>query len=342
MYDLGLGVFDEDGGEEEPQPDPVKQKKDRRWLRRSLLALSLVLALVVGVGAFYVVVGVNALQGLKREPGLMPTDNPETGAPVLNEGPVDFVLIGTDSRGSDRGRSDTLMIAHLNTERNALYLISFPRDLYVPIAGHGKNKINAAYSFGGAALTVKTVQNLTGTKMDHTAIIDFPGFVGLTSDVGGVTVFNQVASSNLGYDFPRGDITIKGEQALAYVRQRYGLPGGDFDRAERQRIVVRALILKLLKPSTMANPATFNAVATKLGANVTVDDQLTNQVIWNLATDTNISSSAQIRQLQAPIGRAARVHGSDVLFANETQMAELSEAIRTDQLGAYWNKYGED
>lgn len=341
MYDLGLGVFDDADGED-PQPDPTTQKKQRKWLRRSLLALGLVLAMVVGVGAFYVVVGVNALQGLKREPGLMPTDNPETTVPILNDGPVDFVLIGSDSRGSDRGRSDTLMIAHLNTERNALYLISFPRDLYVPIPGHGKNKINAAYSFGGAALTVKTLQDLTKTKMDHTVIIDFPGFIGLTSDVGGVTVFNQVASSNLGYDFPRGDITIKGEQALAYVRQRYGLPGGDFDRAERQRIVVRALILKLLKPSTMANPATFNAVATKLGSNLTVDDQLTNQAIWSLATDTNISSAGQIRQLQAPIARSARIHGSDVLFANETQLAELSEALRTDQLGAYWNKYGED
>jgi len=340
MDDLGLDVFDEAG--HDPRPDPGEHTKQRRWLRRSLLALTVVIALVVGVAGFYVAVGLSALQGLKREPGLLPTDNPEPITQTMDDGPVDIVLIGSDSRGSDRGRSDTLMVAHLNTERNALYLISFPRDLYVEIPGHGKNKINAAYAFGGPALAVKTLQNTTGVTMDHTAIIDFEGFIGLTSDVGGITVFNQIASSNLGYDFPRGDITIKGEQALAYVRQRYGLPRGDFDRAERQRIVVRALILKLLKPGTVANPATFNAVASKLGSYVTIDERLTNDVIWNLATGTNIGASGQIRQLQAPIARAKRINGADVLLADRGRLTELSEAIRTDQLGAYWDAYGED
>lgn len=342
MQDSGLNLFDL--GSEEPsesQPDAQEKKSRRKWLRRFMIAFATVIALIVGVSGFYLVVGVQALQSIKREPGLLPTEN-ATNTRLLGDGPVNFVLIGSDSRGPDRGRSDTLMIAHLNAEHNTLYLISIPRDSYVDIPGHGKNKVNAAYSFGGAPLAISTVQNLTGTQMDHTAIIDFEGFIGLTSDIGGVSVFNEIASSNLGFTYPRGQITLSGEQALAYVRQRHNLPRGDFDRAARQRIVVRALILKLMNPATLANPATFNAVASKLGKYVRVDDGLTNEVIWSLASNNNIRSAKAIRQLQVPISRGAMIKGSSVQIIDTKRMAELSEALRTDQLEPYWAKYGED
>lgn len=341
MQESGLDLFDADP-EDEPEsiPDANDTKTRRKWLRRVMIAFATVIALIVGVAGFYVVVGVQALQSIKREPGLMPTENATN--PLLDDGPVNFILIGSDSRGADRGRSDTLMIAHLNAEHNALYLISIPRDSYVDIPGHGKNKVNAAYSFGGAPLAITTVQNLTGARMDHTAIIDFEGFIGLTSDVGGVTIFNEIASSNLGFTFPRGEITISGEQALAYVRQRHNLPRGDFDRAARQRVVVRALILKLMNPTTLANPATFHSVAGKLGKYVTVDDRLTNDAIWSLASNNNIRSARAIRQLQVPIARGAMIKGSSVQIIDTKRMAEFSAALRTDQLESYWATYGED
>jgi polyisoprenyl-teichoic acid--peptidoglycan teichoic acid transferase len=345
MDDLGLSVFDDDDGEDGDKPEaeqPGERKRRRTWMRVLVITSSLMLAMVLGVGGFYLTVGLNALQSIKRDPSMLPTDDNRTVS-VSDNGPVNFVLMGSDSRGSDRGRSDTLMVAHLNAERNALYLISVPRDLYVSIPGHGTNKINAAYSFGGSALTIKTVEQLLNIQIDHAAIIDFDGFVGLTSEVGGVTVFNEITSTNLGFDFPRGDLTLKGDQALAYVRQRYGLPRGDLDREARQRAVVKALTLKLLKPSTMANPATFSAVANKLGSYLTVDNQLTNDAIWKLASSLAIRSADDIRELQVPVGASKRVSGAgDVLIPNSAQLTTLSTAIQSDQLGAYWTTYGED
>ncbi|MCE1175145.1 MAG: LCP family protein [Propionibacteriales bacterium] len=338
--EIGLDFLDD----AEPAVLSTTERKRRRtWLRRSLVILTVVLGLVAVTAGFYLVVGLQALQSLKREPGLLPTDDGYQSAPVNITGPLNFVLMGSDSRGSDRGRSDSLMVAHLNTARDKVYLITLPRDLYVEIPGHGKNKINAAYSFGGPALTVKTVQNLLSTRMDHTVVIDFEGFIGLTTDVGGVTVFNETDSTNLGFHFPRGNITISGEQALAYVRERYDLPGGDLDRAARQRNVVKALILKLLKPEVIGNPATFNAVATKLGAYVTADDKLTNELIWTTATSLNIRAGDDIRQIQAPLSGFASIDGvGSVDLVDTPKMTELAQAVAGDSLGGYWQQYGED
>lgn len=342
MDNLGLRVFEEEDPSENSAPSQNERVGRRAWMRGLLIATSVVLALVLGVGGFYLAVGLNALQNIKRDPSIMPTGDGRTN-PVTDTGPVDFILMGSDSRGSDRGRSDTLMLAHLNAARDTLYLISIPRDLYVNIPGHGMNKINAAYSFGGSALTIKTVEQLLGIQVDHAAIIDFEGFIGLTSEVGGVTVFNEIPSTNLGFDFPRGDITLKGEQALAYVRQRYNLPRGDFDREARQRAVVKAMALKLLNPSTMANPVTFNSVATKVGGYLTVDNGLTNDNIWKLASSLAIRSGSDIRQLQIPIGTAKRVSGAgDVLIPKAGQLSDLSTALKTDKLGGYVQTYGED
>ncbi len=339
--DIGLTFLDE-----EPEALIVsssERKRRRVWLRRGLLALGVVIALILGTAGFYLVVGLQALQSIRRDPGLLPTDDAYQTVPPRESGPLNFVLMGSDSRNSnDPGRSDSLMVAHLDASRSTLYLITVPRDLYVDIPGHGKNKVNAAYAFGGAALTVKTVQQLTDARMDHTILIDFDGFIGLTSDIGGVTVFNEIPSTNLGFTWPRGNITISGEEALAYVRQRYDLPRGDFDRAARQRDVVKAIILKLMKPEVMANPATFNAVASKLGHYVRVDTRLTNEAIWALASSLGLHNARDIRQIQVPISRDDQINGASVQILNTERMALLKEALATDSLGGYWNQYGED
>ena len=124
------------------------------------------------------------------------------------------------------------------------YIISFPRDMYVNIPGYGKNKINAAFAFGGAPLAVRTLENLTGVRMDHVVLIDFEGFIRLTEDLHGVTVTNKTAFSSHGFDYPKGKITIAGEEALWFVRERHQLPGGDLDRAENQRNVIKAIVQK--------------------------------------------------------------------------------------------------
>ena len=97
------------------------------------------------------------------------------------------------------------------------------------------NKINAAYAFGGPSLLIRTVENLTALRIDHFAVVDFAGFRSVVDAVGGIDVGISAATNNDGVDFHQGVNHLDGTQALAYVRQRYGLADGDLDRAQRQQ-----------------------------------------------------------------------------------------------------------
>lgn len=331
---LGLGVLD--ATEDAPAAKPPR-KKMRTWL----LILTGLLTVILVAGGFYIIRALFALTDIQRDSGLMPDYTGRPPAPVIADPPTNFVLMGSDTRGGERGRSDVLILAHLTSARDKVYLISFPRDLYVEIPGHGKNKINAAYSFGGPALTVRTLENLLEVRMDHTAIIDFEGFVGLTNEVGGVTVFNVTESTAHGYTWPRGEVTIQGDEALAYVRQRYDLPGGDLGRAERQRAVVKALVLKLANPRTLANPVTFNNVASQIGRYFTVDDELTVQRMWDLATTTSLRRGSDLESLQAPIsGFGTSPAGGAIDIVDKKRMAALADALANDGMDTYVETYG--
>ncbi|HLT60497.1 MAG TPA: LCP family protein, partial [Microlunatus sp.] len=236
MPDSPGGLF---GFAEEPNPEQPPQRRKRRALPAILTAVAgaLVLALVAG---FLYASSVNQTvsDNLERRedtlPGDTETDRPQR-QPSQEKGAVNFVLLGSDSRDPDNasgtGRSDVLIVAHLNAERNKAYLISFTRDLWVKIPGKRKAKINAAYAWGGPKLTVKTVESITGARIDHVALIDFEGFIQLTSELGGVTIYNDQAFETHGYSYPEGQITISGEEALWFVRERKKLRNGDLDRA---------------------------------------------------------------------------------------------------------------
>ena len=117
------------------------------------------------------------------------------------------MLLGSDSRdpgNEGNGRSDTILVVHLNAKRDKAYIISFPRDMYVNVPGYGKNKINAAFAFGGAPLAVRTLEDLTGVRMDHVVLIDFEGFIRLTEDLRGVTVTNKTRLQRTRFRLPRG------------------------------------------------------------------------------------------------------------------------------------------
>lgn len=311
-------------------------RKPRRAMRRWLIVLGCVVAaLAVGVGSL-AFTAVQALNTVKREPGLLPSGRASVDPGKLVSKPLNFLLLGSDSRGQDRGRSDVMMLVHSDPNRGKLYLISLPRDLWVPIPGHETNKINAAYAFGGAPLAVKTVENLLGITVDDVALTDFDGFFHLIDDVGGVTVFNTIPSSNDGFDFPRGDLELGGASALAYVRQRHNLPRGDFDRAERQRLVVKAIVDKVASGQTVTNPAKLLAVIDRLAKNVTVDDTLTNQRILALAGELQISSGEDIVQLQVPVsGFGTSKAGASYVTMDKAGMARLGEALASGRMDGY-------
>jgi polyisoprenyl-teichoic acid--peptidoglycan teichoic acid transferase len=326
----------------EPAVHPRRHRG--RWVLGLLAVVAAMLTAAVVAGTGYLAtVSHSVSQNLQHAEELPPEIPVEPGAaarpakkPAAADA-VNFVVLGSDSRTTDagQGRSDVLMVLHLAGDRKSASLISFPRDLYVPIPGHGKNKINAAFALGGTPLTVRTLEGLLGTRMDHVALIDFEGFVSLTEQLGGVTVDNPHPSVSQGYSFPTGRITVAGPEALAYVRERKQLPRGDLDRAERQRLVARAVLEKGLSKQTLLNPVAFNAFVGGLAQQVTVDKGLTVPELRRTALSVRFDPT-NIASLQAPItGFGSTASGQSIDVVDQPQLQELAAALQDDRMSDY-------
>ena len=324
------------------------QRKRRQWLALGLSVVGLLLVGALIAGVIYAVTIDRAftdnLQHSNQLPPEVPTDSGDPRPEKASGDAINYVLMGSDSRdvgNAGNGRSDVLMVMHLSADRKSAYMISFPRDMYVPIPGRGKNKINAAFAFGGPTLTVRTLEGLLGTRMDHVALIDFEGFINLTEELGGVTVHNKHASVSGGYNFPVGKVTLQGPQALAYVRERKQLPRGDLDRAERQRIVLRAILAKGLAKETIANPARFVSFARGVAQHVTVDDQLTEAELRKTALSLRLGPR-DVHMLQAPIsGFGTSPTKQSIDIVDKAKLTQLAKALRNDQMDSYLEKYPE-
>lgn len=208
------------------------------------------------------------------------------------DAPLTFLVVGSDSRAQDSSdpsevaatggqRTDTIMLVHLQRDQKHGYVVSIPRDTFVDIPrgqgwDGGKAKINAAFEYGGIPLLVKTVQNFTHARIDHVVVIDFKGVERVVDAVGGidVTVTQPVSDSHIRTRFAAGVNHLDGEQALDYVRQRYGLPEGDFDRIRRQHQFLFALLSKAGSADTLTNPGKLNAFLDAASKSITVDNGL--------------------------------------------------------------------
>ena len=352
MSDNGEYPTDPDQQGESAATAADETQRRRKGRRFATVFFSVFLALLLvggGVFAYYLTRVSRAIDHVDRNPSLMPSDTSSDGTPRPAEPtsttaagqPMTFVLMGSDSRGSDQGRSDSLMVAYLSGDRKDIYLVSFPRDMWVTIPGRGEAKINAAYAWGGPPLTIATLESMLSTRMQHAAVIDFEGFIQLTEVLGGVTVYNQQASASDGYTFPEGEITIRGKQALAYVRERYDLANGDLDRAGRQRDVVEAIMKKTLTPETIANPVKFGKTVDAFAACMTVSSELDSKTIRSVATSLRINPETGIHSLQAPLdGFGTSSDGQSIDLVDKAGLAELAKAMQTDTMADYAKKYG--
>ncbi len=220
---------------------------------------------------------------------------------------MNLLLVGNDSRrtltkeqaaelhtGDDSGlNTDTMILVHVPSDGSKASFVSFPRDSYVQIPGYGQDKLNAAYAYGysrdagsdaseaerqsaGAQLLIKTISQLTGLQINHYAEIDLLGFFNLSSVVGGVEVnlCKPAKDKYSGVNLPAGVQTISGEQALAFVRQRHGLPRGDFDRIVRQQTFIAGLIRKMLSDNVLLNPGKQRKLVEAAADSITVDKSL--------------------------------------------------------------------
>jgi LCP family protein required for cell wall assembly len=204
-----------------------------------------------------------------------------TGDRPADSSGTNYLLVGSDSRegltpeqrarlgtGSASGRrTDTIMLLHVPSFGGPPVLVSIPRDSYVPIPGRGRNKINAAFAYGGPRLLTETVENVTGLRVDSYVEIGFGGFVDVVDSLGGVEMClpKPVEDEKAHIDLPAGCQELDGPNALGYVRARYFDPKGDLGRVERQRQFLSAVMAKTLSPSTIFNPIRYTTVGLAMG-----------------------------------------------------------------------------
>jgi polyisoprenyl-teichoic acid--peptidoglycan teichoic acid transferase len=328
----------------ESGPDDDTPPRRRRLLPMILIGLVVLLVVAMGAGLLYAATIDRSLTKNLNRGVELPTDESSLRPPKEADeaGTLNYVLLGSDSRdpgNEGNGRSDTILVVHLNAKRDKAYIISFPRDMWVNVPGYGRNKINAAFAFGGAPLAVRTLEDLTAVRMDHVVLIDFEGFIRLTEDLNGVTVTNKDAFSAHGFDYPKGEITIAGEEALWFVRERKLLPGGDLDRAENQRNVIKAIVEKGLSAQVISDPATFIGFVGNVAKHLTVDNGLSDTEIRRTALSLRLTGK-DIQLLQAPIsGFDTTGDGQSIDVVDTAKLAELSQAMKKDKLSEYVKKY---
>jgi LCP family protein required for cell wall assembly len=329
---------------ESPAGDNAPEPKRRRVLPKILIGIAVLLVAMIGAGLLYAATIDRSLTKNLNRGVELPTEESSARPPkeAQETGTLNYVLLGSDSRdpgNQGNGRSDTIMVVHLNAKRTKAYIISFPRDMYVNIPGYGRNKINAAFAFGGPQLAVRTLESLTGVRMDHVVLIDFEGFIRLTEDLHGVTVTNKTAFSAHGFHYPKGKITIAGDEALWFVRERKLLPGGDLDRAENQRNVIKAIVEKGLSAKVISDPATFVTFIGNVAKHLTVDNGLTESEIRRAALSLRLTGK-DIELLQAPIsGFGTAGDGQSIDVVDTAKMSEMSTALKKDKLADYLKKY---
>lgn len=217
------------------------------------LLLGVILACMLGI-TVYVQQYMNNMQETAADP-LMETHFPDREAISLSSGTpdtaaplVNILLIGQDAREGEAGsRSDSIILCTYNHNSKKLFFTSFLRDLYVPIPGHGSNRINAAYAFGGSSLLRQTLEENFDLHIDGKVEVDFSQFSEIVDLLGGVRITLRqdeavLIGEETGTTLQEGLQTLNGQQALAYSRIRKLDTDGDFSRTGRQRTVMKAIL----------------------------------------------------------------------------------------------------
>jgi LCP family protein required for cell wall assembly len=228
------------------------------------------------------------------------------------------------------------MVVHIPSDRTGVTVISIMRDSWVEIPGHGTAKVNAALSFGGVPLAVQTVESIIGARIDHVAIVDFEGFMGLTDALGGVTIDNPVEfdSSHLqGFTFPQGPIVLDGKQALAFTRERYAFADGDYQRVRNQQAFISAILDKLLSADTALNPARVSEVIGAVAPYLKVDSEFTSGYAGGLAVEMRNVRKADVDFFTIPtLGTGTSDDGQSIVLLDQVKLVQLREAFASDSL----------
>ncbi|SFF40131.1 LCP family protein [Curtobacterium sp. YR515] len=213
--------------------------------------------------------------------------------------------------------TDTMIVLHIPAGGGSATMISFPRDSWVPIPGHGTFKLNSAFSdgaangggdAGGMRLLIQTIENISGLQIDHFVRVSLLGFYQLVKALGPIQVcLNEPAHDpNSNVDLPAGNSTLNASQALSFVRQRDGLPRGDLDREVRQQYFLSQEARKVLSAGTLLNPVKVSDLLHGVGDAVQIDDGLSIPSLVNTFRSIDLSS---IRSTTIPTAGTPTIDG---------------------------------
>ncbi|WP_457963353.1 LCP family protein [Arthrobacter sp. D1-29] len=263
-------------------------------------------------------------------------------------GSVNILVMGSDSRGAtseeaaagagSNQRADTLMLVHVPADRAKIYSISLMRDLWVGIPDRGEAKINAALAYGGIPLMVQTVESIFGQRIDHVAMVDFEGFVGLTDALGGVEV--DIPAGFVSYHdqsvFQAGKNTLDGERALKFVRERYAFADGDYQRVRNQQAFVRALLTKNLSADTLLNPLKVQGVVSAIAPFISVDEGLNAAALAGLAVELkDVRPSDMVMFTLPTLGTGTSADGQSIVIPDTAAIAAIATSLSDNTLGNY-------
>lgn len=336
-------IFDIDDRHEQPEPEqPTKRRRSRLVI--TLLSLTAgILAIVVGLGVAFGIFAGNLASTYNDKTDKITNAFPSGDRPNASKsGAKNILLMGSDSRGDSTSidsssasdqRTDTIMLVHIDADRKAVWTMSIMRDLWVNIPDHGEHKINAAFAYGGSALTVKTIEQLLDVRIDHVAIIDFQGFKGMTDALGGVDVKSPADFTARGQHFTKGKNHVNGEQALKFVRERYSFANGDYTRVENQQAFLRAIVDKTISKDTLTSPTKITEFVGAMSQYLSVDDSLTASEIAKLGVSLRGVGKSDVRFFTIPTGgTGTSADGQSIVLQNPLDMPDLRSALASDSL----------
>ncbi|MDX3379787.1 LCP family protein [Streptomyces sp. ME02-6991-2A] len=357
---------DEDKGEDKPnaadapgvqtwadQPkDGSASRRKRPWLRWAALGASFLVLISAGAGWWL----------YKKLDGNITTDTSaaaelkvyekERPTPVVMDA-QNILLIGSDSRSGDNSeygrddggsqRSDTTILLHLAADRKSATAVSLPRDLMVEIpscrTGDDKEtrerfaQFNSAFELGGTACTIRTVERLTGIRIDHHMVVDFNGFKDMVDAVDGVKICldEPIDDKDARLELPAGPQTLNGEEALGYVRARKTLgDGSDTERMERQQRFLGALVNKMQSNGVLLNPTRLYPVLDAATKSLTTDPGLDSlRDLYDLVRSMRDVPTDQVQFLTVPRQPYRENRNRDELV--EPDASELFKQLREDK-----------
>ena len=281
--------------------------------------------------------------------------------PASAAGSTTFLLVGSDGRtGMSRAdmkrlhvgtaataagrRADTMLLVHLSARHGTVDVVSLPRDSYVTIPAHvtrdgdhvreRRNKLNAAYAFGGPTLSVATVERTTGVRIDHYLEVDFLGFVRLVDAVGGVDVCSptRLRDRKAGLRLPAGVSHVDGETGLAYVRARHLDARADLGRVERQQRFLAAMVDRATSRDILLDPRALVRFLDAALSAVRADPGLTEDELVRLGTRLRHVSGDDIRFRTVPVADPSyrSAHAGAVALWDEKAAGAVFAAMSAD------------